>query len=123
MWLQFRQSIRIGYNNGTIESNISLFLHGRSSEGKSARVKQIYSDCEIIYMRNATQESLNEKSVYVFPLTKRVSIPIKKTVISDKIGVEENIDTYEYVDEIVKEGYMLDIKPTWLVKIEEKCKK
>ena len=112
MWLQFRQSIRIGYNNGTIESNISVFLHGRSSEGKSARVKQIDSDCEIIYMRNATQESLNGKSVYVFPLTKRVSIPIKKTVISDKIGVEENIDTYEYVDEIVKEGYMLDIKPT-----------
>jgi len=49
---------------GAIESNVSVFLHGRSSDGKSARVKQLDPDCEIIYMRNATPDSLNGKSVY-----------------------------------------------------------
>jgi len=71
-----------------IESDLSVFLHGRSSEGKSARVKQIDPECVIIYLRNATPESLNGKSVY-------------------------NSDT----------GEMIDVKPTWLVKIEEKCEK
>ena len=49
---------------GAVQSNISVFLHGRSSEGKSARVKQLDPDCEILYMRNATPDSLNGKSVY-----------------------------------------------------------
>ena len=73
---------------GAIESNISVFLHGRSSEGKSARVKQIDPDCVIIYLRNATPESLNGKSVY-------------------------NSET----------GEMIDIKPTWLKKLEDVCEK
>ena len=73
---------------GAIESNIAVFLHGPSSEGKSARVKQIDPDCEIIYLRNASPESLNGKSVY-------------------------NAET----------GEMIDIKPSWLKKIEEKCEK
>ena len=47
-----------------IDSNTSVFLHGASSEGKSARVKQIDPDCEIIYLRNASPDSLNGKSVY-----------------------------------------------------------
>ena len=71
---------------GSIESNVPVFLHGPSSEGKSARVKQIDSTCEIIYLRNATPEGLNGKSVY-------------------------NAET----------GEMIDIKPTWLKKLEEKC--
>ena len=49
---------------GAIESNVAVFLHGRSSEGKSARVKQFDPDCEIVYLRNATPDSLNGKSVY-----------------------------------------------------------
>lgn len=49
---------------GAIESGLSVFLHGQSSEGKSARVKQIDSDCEIIYLRNVTPDYLNGKSVY-----------------------------------------------------------
>ncbi|MEG2053172.1 MAG: ATP-binding protein, partial [Bacilli bacterium] len=49
---------------GAIESGVPVFLHGASSEGKSARVKQIDPTCEIIYLRNATPESLNGKSVY-----------------------------------------------------------
>ena len=73
---------------GAIESNISVFLHGRSSEGKSARVKQIDPNCVIIYLRNATPESLNGKSVY-------------------------NQET----------GEMIDIKPTWLKKLENICEK
>ncbi len=73
---------------GAIESNIAVFLHGPSSEGKSARVKQIDSDCEIVYLRNASPESLNGKSVY-------------------------NAET----------GEMIDIKPSWLKKLEEKCEK
>ena len=39
---------------GAIESGVAVFLHGQSSEGKSARVKQIDPTCEIIYLRNAT---------------------------------------------------------------------
>ncbi len=73
---------------GAIESGVAVFLHGPSSEGKSARVKQIDPNCEIIYLRNATPESLNGKSVY-------------------------NQST----------GEMIDIKPSWLKKIEEKCKR
>ena len=49
---------------GAIESGVAVFLHGASSEGKSARVMQIDPNCEIIYLRNATPESLNGKSVY-----------------------------------------------------------
>ncbi len=71
---------------GAMKSNVAVFLHGPSSEGKSARVKQIDSDCTIIYLRNATPESLNGKSVY-------------------------NQAT----------GEMIDIKPTWLKKLEAKC--
>lgn len=71
---------------GAIESGVAVFLHGPSSEGKSARVKQIDPTCEIIYLRNATPESLNGKSVY-------------------------NGST----------GEMMDVPPTWLKKLQEKC--
>lgn len=47
-----------------VESGVSVFLHGRSGEGKSARIKDLDPDCEIIYLRNATPDSLNGKSVY-----------------------------------------------------------
>ncbi len=73
---------------GAIESGVAVFLHGNSSEGKSARVKQIDPDCVIIYLRNATPESLNGKSVY-------------------------NSET----------GEMIDVKPTWLKKLEDRCEK
>ena len=73
---------------GAIETGVAVFLHGASAEGKSSRVKQIDPDCEIIYLRNATPESLNGKSVF-------------------------NQET----------GEMIDIKPTWLTKLEEKCEK
>lgn len=60
---------------GAIESKIAVFLHGRSSEGKSARVKQLDPDCEILYMRNATPDSLNGKSVYNAQTGEMIDIP------------------------------------------------
>ena len=71
---------------GAIESGVAVFLHGPSSEGKSARVKQIDPTCEIIYLRNATPDSLNGKSVYDGSI-----------------------------------GKMIDIPPTWLKRLKEKC--
>jgi len=73
---------------GAIESDVPVFLHGLSLQNKSARVKQIDPTCEIIYLLNATLESLNGKSVY-------------------------NTST----------GKMMDVPPTWLVRLEEKCQK
>lgn len=60
---------------GAVESNVSVFLHGRLSEGKSARVKQLDPDCEIIYMRNATPDSLNGKSVYNAATGEMIDVP------------------------------------------------
>ena len=84
--LKFGQVSEEEIIRGAIESGVAVFLHGPSSEGKSARVKQIDPTCEIIYLRNATLESLNGKSVY-------------------------NQAT----------GEMMDVKPSWLKKLEEKC--
>ena len=86
--LKFGQVSEEEIIRGAIESGVAVFLHGPSSEGKSARVKQIDPTCEIIYLRNATPESLNGKSVY-------------------------NQQT----------GEMMDVKPSWLRKLEEKCEK
>lgn len=86
--LKFGQVSEEEIIRGAIESGVAVFLHGPSSEGKSARVKQIDQTCEIIYLRNATPESLNGKSVY-------------------------NQQT----------GEMMDVKPSWLRKLEEKCEK
>ena len=49
---------------GAIESRISVFLHGKSSDGKSSRVKDLDSECVILYMRNVSLDSLNGKSVF-----------------------------------------------------------
>lgn len=49
---------------GAIASDIPLFLHGASSEGKTSRVKQIDPNCVEIHMENATLESFVGKSVY-----------------------------------------------------------
>ena len=86
--LKFGQVSEEEIIRGAIESGVAVFLHGPSSEGKSARVKQIDPTCEIIYLRNATPESLNGKSVYN--------------------GLT---------------GEMMDVPPTWLKKLQEKCEK
>ena len=73
---------------GSVESDVPVFLHAKSGDGKSARAKELDPDCTIIYMRTATPDSLNGKSVY-------------------------NSQT----------GEMIDVKPSWLKKLEEKCAK
>ena len=60
---------------GAIESDVAVFVHGPSSEGKSARVKQIDPTCEIIYLRNATPDSLNGRSVYNQSTGEMIDIP------------------------------------------------
>ena len=60
---------------GAIESDISVFLHGKSSDGKSQRIKKLDPDCEIIYMRNATPDSLNGKSVYDASTGSMIDVP------------------------------------------------
>ncbi|MBQ8131437.1 MAG: ATP-binding protein [Bacilli bacterium] len=60
---------------GMIDSNVPLFLHGRSSDGKSARVKEIDPDCLIIYMRNATPNSLNGITVYDSSKDEAIDVP------------------------------------------------
>ena len=60
---------------GAVESGVAVFLHGPSSEGKSARVKQIDPTCEIIYLRNATPDSLNGKSVYNSETGEMIDVP------------------------------------------------
>ena len=98
-----------------VRSGISPFLHGQTGVGKSARVKQEDDDVTVIYLCNQTLDSLNGKAVYVPPLTKR---------IERKVQVEENgqiVEKTEWVDTIIQEGAMKDVKPSWLIKLEEKC--
>ena len=59
----------------SVESGVSVFLHGRSGEGKSARIKELDPDCEIIYLRNASPDSLNGKSVYNSNTGELIDIP------------------------------------------------
>ena len=73
--LEFGQVSEEDIIRGAIESDIAVFLHGPSSEGKSARVKQIDPTCEIIYLRNATPDSLNGRSVYNQATGEMIDIP------------------------------------------------
>ncbi len=86
---------------GAVESNVSVFLHGRSSEGKSARVKQLDPDCEIIYMSNATPDSLNGKSVYNAATGEMIDVPptwYKK--VKEKCEAEPNKIHIIFFDEL-----------------------
>ena len=73
--LKFRQISEEDIIKGAIESGVAVFLHGPSSEGKSARVKEIDPTCEIIYLRNATPDSLNGKSVYNSETGEMLDVP------------------------------------------------
>lgn len=95
--------------HGYLKSNIPVYLHGKSGCGKSDRVRAIDPDCEIIYLRNATPELINGKSVYVPPLTKRMEV--------------QHGDSVELEDVIVEDGHMMDIMPAWLMRMYEKSRK
>ncbi len=73
--LRFGQVSEEDIIRGAIESDVPVFLHGPSSEGKSARVRQIDPTCEIIYLRNATPDSLNGRSVYNQATGEMIDIP------------------------------------------------
>ncbi len=47
-----------------ILSDIATFLHGKSNDGISFKVKQLDPNCEVIYLPTATIESLSVKSFY-----------------------------------------------------------
>ena len=86
---------------GAIESGVAVFLHGPSSEGKSARVKEIDPTCEIIYLRNATPDSLNGKSVYNSETGEMIDVPptwLKK--LQTKCAEEPNRLHILFFDEI-----------------------
>ena len=86
---------------GAIESGVAVFLHGPSSEGKSARVKEIDPTCEIIYLRNATPDSLNGKSVYNSETGEMLDVPptwLKK--LQAKCAEEPNKLHILFFDEI-----------------------
>ncbi len=86
---------------GAIESGVAVFLHGPSSEGKSARVKQIDPSCEIIYLRNAAPDSLNGKSVYNSETGEMIDVPptwLKK--LQAKCSEEPNRLHILFFDEI-----------------------
>lgn len=106
---------------GAIESNIAVFLHGQSSEGKTSRVKELDPNCEIVYLRNASVDSFNGKSVYVPPMIRREEIPVEEEVFNKETGEKEKKTVLRYQDVIVEEGHMLDVKPSWLIKLERKC--
>ena len=48
---------------GAIESDIPVMLHGKTGDGKSARVKQIDPNAQIIYLADADPTDINGKSV------------------------------------------------------------
>lgn len=60
---------------GAIESDVAVYLHGRSSEGKSSRIKQLDPDCEIVYLVSASIDSINGKSVYNQDTGEMIDIP------------------------------------------------
>ncbi len=60
---------------GAIESDVAVYLHGRSSEGKSSRIKQLDPECEIVYLVSASIDSINGKSVYNQDSGEMIDIP------------------------------------------------
>ena len=60
---------------GAVQSGVAVFLHGKSGDGKSARIKQLDPDCAILYLRNASPELLNGKSVYNANTGEMLDIP------------------------------------------------
>ena len=82
---------------GYLESDIPIYLHGLSGDGKSDRVYQLDPTATKIYVRINTPEDINGITVSIPPL------------------MGEN--------GVIRKGHMEDIKPAWLVELEEKCAK
>ena len=86
---------------GSILSDVPVFIHGKSSDGKSARVKELDPDCEIIYMRNASPESLKGKSVYNSNVGEMIDVPPTwYTKVVDKCNSEPDKIHIVFFDEL-----------------------
>ena len=85
---------------GCVESNIAVMLHGRSGDGKSARVKELDPDAEILYLINASPESLCGKSI-VLPNGEMKDIPPTwYTKLKEKCKCEPDKIHIVFFDEI-----------------------
>ena len=84
---------------GCVESNIAVMLHGRSGDGKSARVKELDPDCEILYLINASPDSLGGKSVLINDEMKDIP-PTWYTKLVDKCEKEPDKIHIVFFDEI-----------------------
>ena len=84
---------------GCVESNIAVMLHGRSGDGKSARVKELDPDCEILYLINASPDSLGGKSVLINDEMKDLP-PTWYTKLVDKCEKEPDKIHIVFFDEI-----------------------
>ena len=60
---------------GAILSDVPVFLHGKSGDGKSDRVAELDPNLEVLYMRNATPESLTGKSVVLEGKEELIDVP------------------------------------------------
>ena len=84
---------------GCVESNIAVMLHGRSGDGKSARVKELDPDAEILYLINASPDSLGGKSVLINEKMKDIP-PTWYTKLVDKCEKEPDKIHIVFFDEI-----------------------
>ena len=84
---------------GCVEANIAVMLHGRSGDGKSARVKELDPDAEILYLINASPDSLGGKSVLINEEMKDIP-PTWYTKLVDKCEKEPNKIHIVFFDEI-----------------------
>lgn len=91
---------------GAIVSNIPVYLHGKSSVGKSSRVKQLDPDCEIVYLANASKESLIGKSIYNSETKKMEDVPPTWYLnIKEKCEREPNKIHIIFFDELTHASY------------------
>lgn len=76
-----------------LKSDTPIFLHGKPGEGKTARVFALDPDCEVLYLSNATPDSLNGKTVYAdgapvdIPPTWYIKFKEKCEATPDKIHI------------------------------------
>lgn len=87
--------------NALLDSDVTVYLHGLSGDGKSERVKKIDPECEILYLSSATPESINGKEAYDEKNSKIISIKPSWLVKFEK-KCEETPDVYRilFFDEL-----------------------
>ena len=86
---------------GALLSDIPVFLHGASGDGKSQRVKQFDEDATIIYLRNSSMESFNGKSVYNSNTGEMIDVmPSWLKKVYEKCEIEPNKLHIVFFDEI-----------------------